>query len=69
MPYTLDMLCYRLRSSMGYDPEIIWQYVQRSGGEIQILRDCIDFWVPVRAELLLTIAWPDLERRSDQDLI
>jgi len=61
--------CYRLGYGCDYDEEIVWAYVQRSGGHLSIRGDCIDFWVPVAAELFLVLTWPDLERRSDLDYL
>lgn len=63
------LICYRLPYRSEYDEETIWAYVQRAGGEIAIRQDCIDFWVPPRAELFLVCAWPELERRADLDYI
>ena len=63
------LLCYRLNWNVNLDEEIIWAYVQRSGGHINIRQDIIDFWVPPWAELFLVCAWPELERRPDLDYI
>ena len=61
--------CYRLTYRSEYDEEVIWAYVQRSGGHISIRQDSIDYWVDSRAELFLNCAWPDLERHPELDLI
>ena len=63
------LLCYRLHPRMDYDEEIIWAYVQRSGGSLSIKSYCIDFWIPAHAEVLLLCAWPDLERVARLDYI
>ena len=63
------LFCYRLRSDVDYDSEIVWSYVQRTGGHISIRADSIDFWVTPPAELFLVCAWPLLERRRDQDYV
>lgn len=63
------LFCYRLSARSSLDEEVIWQYVQRSGGHISIRQDCIDFWVTAAAELFLVCAWPELERRADLDYI
>ena len=63
------LLCFRLTSLMDYDEEVIWAYVQRSGGYISIRNDCIDFWVPRHAVVLFLCAWPDLERRTMDDYV
>jgi hypothetical protein len=70
MPHPNSVLrCYRLTHQCSYDEEVIWAYVQRSGGHLSIRGDCIDYWVPPRAELFLILTWPDLERRDDLDLL
>lgn len=61
--------CYRLYASIDLDEEIIWAYVQRSGGFLSIRGDCIDFWVPPSAELFLVCAWPELVRYPNLDYI
>ena len=66
---TARLLCYRLSARLHYDEEAIWAYVDRSGGHISIRQDCIDFWIPPQAQVLLLCAWPDLERRCDLDYI
>ena len=63
------LFCYRLKASLDYDEEIVWAYVQRSGGSLSIRTDCIDFWIPPSAEVFLVCAWPELERRGDLDYI
>ena len=60
--------CYRLTYRSEYDEEVIWQYVQRSGGHIAIRQDCIDYWVDSQAELFLLCAWPELEAQPQLDL-
>lgn len=61
--------CYRLTYRNEYDEEIIWAYVQRSGGQLSIRQDCIDFWVPSHAEVLFVCAWPELERHPELDYV
>ena len=63
------LLCFRLHARVSYDEEIVWAYVQRAGGHLSIRGDVIDFWVPKHAVLLLLCAWPDLERRAQDDYI
>lgn len=60
--------CYRLTYRSEYDEEVIWAYVQRSGGHIAIRQDCIDYWVDSQAELFLLCAWPELEAQPQLDL-
>lgn len=64
-----QFFCYRLTARLDYDEELIWSYVQRTGGSLSIRGDCIDFWIPGSARLFLICAWPDLEPRPDQNLI
>jgi hypothetical protein len=63
-----QLRCFRLTVSIGYDEEVIWAYVQRSGGHISIRGDCIDFWVPNRAVTMFLCAWPDLVPQPQLDL-
>ena len=63
------LFCYRLTARCSIDEEIVWAYVQRSGGHISIRTDCIDFWIPPHAEVFLVCAWPELTRRKDLDYI
>jgi len=63
------LVCYRYSGSMAYDREVIWAYVERSGGHASIKIDHIDFWLPLRAETFLVLAWPDLQRHPELDLI
>lgn len=65
----MTLRCYRLTSSLSPDEEAIWLYVQRSGGDTAIRKDCIDFWVDSRAEIFLVCAWPELERHPELDYI
>jgi hypothetical protein len=63
------LLCYRLNYRCDYDEELVWSLVQRHGGHVSIRQDCIDFWIHRSWELVLNIAFPDLERRPDLDYI
>jgi len=54
---------------MHYDPEVIWAWVQRHAGQLSIKGDCIDFWVPVEYQSLFVLAWSQLRRRRDFDMI
>ena len=60
--------CYRLTYRSEYDEEVIWAFVQRSGGHLSIRQDCIDYWIPVRYQTLLLCAWPELEPQPQLDL-
>ena len=61
--------CYRLSYRSTYDEEMVWALVQRHGGHISIRQDGIDFWIQPEWEIVLNIAFPDLERRRELDYI
>jgi hypothetical protein len=61
--------CYRWTRQSGYDRDIIGLYTQRAGGHFEPRVDTVLFWVPDHAESMFVSAWPDLERKKDQDLI
>ena len=54
---------------MTADRNIIGLYVQRTGGHFQPHADTVLYWVPERASSMLRLAWPELERIADRDLI
>ena len=66
---TPSLVCYRLDSSMSYDEEVIWAFVQRHGGQLSIRGDCIDFWIPVEYQSVFVLAWSELRRKSEFDYI
>ena len=53
---------------MTLDRDVIGLYVQRAGGRFEPRADTVVFWVPESAASLLVLAWPELERISDQDI-
>ena len=61
--------CYRLGYRAHYDEEMVWALVQRHGGHISIRQDCIDFWIDAEWEVVLVMAFPDLERRPELDYL
>jgi hypothetical protein len=64
------LICYRWTSLMHtVDPDTVALYVQRAGGHFEPRVDTVLFWVPERSQTMLVLAWPDLQRRSDLDLI
>ena len=63
------LLCYRWTSTMTADRNIIGLYVQRTGGHFGPHADTVLYWVPERASSMLRLAWPELERIADRDLI
>lgn len=62
-------LCFRWTSAMSADRDTIGLYVQRTGGHFQPHADTVLFWVPAGAATMLILAWPELERMQDQDLV
>jgi hypothetical protein len=66
---TPSLVCYRLDSSMDYDEEKIWAFVQRHQGLLSIRGDCIDFWIPVKYQSMFVCAWSQLRRKSEFDYI
>ena len=65
--YDRLLLCFRLYSTVDYDEELIWEFVQRHHGHISIRGDCIDFWIHRDYVCLLTLAYPDLTRQRSLD--
>ncbi len=63
------MRCYRLNYRSSYDEEMVWALVQRHGGFIGINSAYIDFWIAAEWEIVLIMAFPDLERRPELDYI
>jgi hypothetical protein len=64
-----SLLCYRLDSSMPYDEEAIWSFVQRHRGQLSIRGDCIDFWIPVEYQSMFVCAWSGLRRMRSLDYV
>jgi hypothetical protein len=63
-------VCYRyLAWTHDYDCEAVWSFVQRHGGHISIRNDCIDYFVPVEYQVLFALAYPELTRQYNLDLI
>lgn len=69
--HTLEpvLLCFRLYSTVDYDEEVIWEFVQRHRGFISLRADCIDFWIPREYLSLFTLAYPDLTRQASFDYV
>ncbi len=66
----VTIVCYRYQAwTSDLDCESVWAFVQRHGGYISIRRDCIDYIIPVRYQVLLALAYPELTRQSNLDLI
>jgi len=60
--------CYRYSPvKHHYDPELIWQLIQRHQGHISIAGDCIDFYIPRQYQMFIQLAFPELQRRPKDD--
>ena len=66
---TRQYCCYRLNYHCLYDEESVWELVQRHGGFLSIRQDCIDFFMEPQHSLLLILAFPLLQRRSELDWV
>ena len=52
-----------------YDPEEIWQMVQRHGGTVTCLPGgCYDYYIAHDYASILLVAWPNLRRQYQKDL-
>ncbi len=66
----VTILCYRYQAwAHDYDEEEVWAFVQRHQGYISIRNDCIDYYIPIRYRCLFELAYPDLVRQYNLDLI
>ena len=66
----ITVACYRYQAwAHDYDCEAVWRFVQRHGGYISIRNDSIDYFVPVEYRVLFELAYPDLIRQYNLDLI
>ena len=66
----VTILCYRYQAwRHDLDSESVWAFVQRHGGHMSIRRDCIDYFLPVAYQVLFELAYPELTRQYNLDLI
>jgi hypothetical protein len=66
----VTILCYRYQAwAHHYDCESVWAFVQRHGGYMSIRNDAIDYFLPVEYRVLFEIAFPELNRQYNLDLI
>jgi hypothetical protein len=66
----VTILCYRYQAwAHHYDCESVWAFVQRHGGYMSIRNDAIDYFLPVEYRVLFEIAYPELNRQYNLDLI
>ena len=64
-----DLYCYTLFYWIDYDPEDIWQLVQRHEGTIQPqVGGHYDFWISRDYASILVLAFPMLRRQCQKDL-
>ena len=61
--------CYRMDYRSGYDEEMVWSLVQRHGGHLSIRVDHILFWLEPEWEIILVMAFPELERIPREDYL
>lgn len=64
-----DLHCYSLDSNQDYDPEIVWEFVQRHQGYISIQPGgSYRFWIHRDYRSLFVLAFPGLATQHQQDL-
>jgi len=64
------IVCYRYQAwTTDLDCESVWAFVQRHGGYLSIRNDCIDYFLPVEYQVLFALAFPELTRQYNLDLI
>ena len=64
-----ELYCYSLPFWVDYDPELIWQLVQRHGGSVHPqVAGSYDYYIPSKYAVLLLLAFPDLRRQFQKDL-
>ena len=64
-----DIFCYQLPYFIDYDPEQVWEMVQRHGGSISYLNGGqYDFYIDREYASILVLAFPELRRQYQKDL-
>ena len=64
-----DLYCYSLFYYIDYDPELVWQLVQRHEGYIQPqVGGHYDFYIAREYASILLLAFPMLRRQYQKDL-
>ena len=64
-----DLYCFQLSYSMPYDPEDVWELVQRHGGSMSVLHSgYYEFYVSERYLSFVIMAFPLLTRQPQKDL-
>ena len=62
-------LCYSWTPLMDTDAESVWAIVQRHRGHISHRGDRIDFYIAREYASLVSMAFPELQRRYQDDLL
>jgi hypothetical protein len=64
-----DVFCYNLAYYVPYDPESVWELVQRHNGYMSVLpAGYYEFYIPREYASLLVLAFPGLRRQYQKDL-
>jgi hypothetical protein len=64
-----DVFCYQLAYWMTYDPESVWQLVQRHNGYMSVLpAGYYEFYIDRDYASILVLAFPQLRRQYQKDL-
>ena len=64
-----DIFCYQLAYFVLYDPELVWQLVQRHGGSVSYLNGGqYDYYIDRAYASILIMAFPLLRRQYQKDL-
>jgi hypothetical protein len=64
-----DVFCYTLAYWMSYDPDSVWELVQRHGGNIAPLAGgYYDYYIDRQYASILVLAFPELRRQYQKDL-
>jgi len=64
-----DVFCYMLAYWMTYDPESVWELVQRHDGYMSVLpAGYYEFYVEKQYASILVLAFPGLRRQYQKDL-
>lgn len=64
-----DYYCYRLTYNQHYDPEAVWELIQRHAGYISVHPGGqYEFYIHRDYATILVLAFPELTRLWDNDL-
>ena len=66
---TPDVFCYSLPYFVLYDPEAVWELVQRHGGSVSYLNGGqYDYYIDRQYASILVLAFPQLRHQPQKDL-